>query len=92
MKIEINYRDRALEYLIEDGSKKKKGEGVSRLLSEIEKSDKKISRIDLRGKTGSYTFSRQVYLLANILKWLSGAKLYISGKQPCGLALPDYTG
>ena len=92
MEIAIKYHDRDLDYLIKDNSKEKCGKGISCLLLEIEKSDKKISRIDLRGETGSYTFSRQVYLLANILKWLSGAELYVSDNKASGLVLPNYTG
>ena len=91
MEIEIKYQDRNLDYLIKGGPKNKSGEGIRELLSEIEKSDKKISRISLSGETKSYTFSRQVYLLVNMLKEISDSEIFVNGKKTADFILPTYS-
>ncbi len=48
------------------------GEGIERLLTLIEANKEPIAAVNLEGQSSSYTFSRQVYLVVNLLRRLSG--------------------
>jgi len=50
----------------------RRGEGIERLLTLLEKNQEPITAVNLKGQSPSYTFSRQVYLLVNLLRRLSG--------------------
>jgi len=90
MKIAINYKDRQLAFTAQNKTAKIKGEGIKDLLLLVSKSADKISRIELTGESRSYTFTRQVYLLVNLLKFLSGCSLEINGRAVRGQPRPVY--
>ncbi|MDH4359072.1 MAG: hypothetical protein OEV37_04040 [Candidatus Berkelbacteria bacterium] len=81
MEIAINYEDRDLAFTVQNKTAKVKGEGAKDLLLLVGKSRDKISKIKLTGESRSYTFTRQVYLLVNLLRFLSECSLKVNGRE-----------
>jgi len=79
MKLKIKYREKELEFVASGKGKKIEGSGIGDVLKLIEK-EKDFRNIEILGNCKSYTFKRQIYLLANLLKELFGARVKINGK------------
>ena len=90
MKIRINYSGKSLKFRLDSKKGASSGEGIATLLKWLERSEEKIASIELNGESQSFTFSRQVYLLANLLSHLSGAPLIINTVEAHKIALPEY--
>jgi hypothetical protein len=91
VKIKISYSGKSLQFRLDSKKGVSSGEGIAALLKRLEKSKEKIASVELSGESQSFTFSRQVYLLANLLSHLSGAPLIISGKRSNAIATPAYS-
>jgi hypothetical protein len=86
MDLKINYHDREISYFFGD----KSGSSIDGLLQDVRGA--KIKAIYLEGESPSYTFTRQIYLLVNLLRKVSAANLFLNGQfqeenQPL---LPSY--
>ena len=81
MNIRLDYHDRTVCYQIESRGKAVSGQSISGLLKAVEESEETIEQIKVSGETKSYTFVRQIYLVANLLGWLSGSRR---------ISFPDY--
>jgi len=90
MRIKINYCHRSLKFHLALKQGGFSGKEIPALLKKLERTQEKIERVELDGETESFTFSRQIYLLANLLSRLSGAPLIISGKKTTEPSFPDY--
>ena len=91
MTIEINIEAKELSFSATGSSISISGNGMAELLAFIQKYGKMIDRVDLNGRSYSYTFSRQVFLAVNLLKSLTGCLVYYNGKKSrSGLILPVY--
>ncbi len=77
MVIKAKYNGRDIQF--SDGSHL--GSGLSDLLSRLGKNKDKVTLLTIDGQTGSYTFERQIYLLANVFSTISGSKVKINGKE-----------
>lgn len=86
----INYQDRDLDFQIK-GKEEVSGQGLKDLISHISSNDK-IDKIEINGGSGSYTFSRQVYLLVNLLSSLNECPVYVNGtkQQEDKIVIPSY--
>jgi len=71
MVINLKMSDHTLKFTLK-GQKTRSGEGIKRLLSLIENNQEPTVAVNLEGQSSSYTFSRQVYLLVNLLRRFSG--------------------
>jgi len=81
MTLAIRYHDRELDFVFDGGAKVITGEGMEQLLATIKKYGTMVSRVTVEGDSPSYTFTRQVYLAANLLKFIKNKK---------GLEFPKY--
>ena len=79
MVININFHDRTLEFK-SHGKYAFRGEGLNELLAKVAKYGKMIDRVEIKGQSKSYTFTRQVYLFANILSLISISQVTVCGK------------
>jgi hypothetical protein len=88
MEIKITYRDRELNFDSPAGC----GQGINSFLQLVKKNKNEIKMLYLSGQSSSFTFSRQVYLLVNLIRYLLDCDLYIDRQKiPKGhLAKPTY--
>ncbi|MCX6809573.1 MAG: hypothetical protein NTZ65_02390 [Candidatus Berkelbacteria bacterium] len=87
MEIDIFYQNRELTFK----SPKESGEGFEDFLRLISENKDKITCVRLSGESKSYTFTRQVFLLVNLLKNFLDCDLYINSKKiEKEIALPIY--
>lgn len=87
LKIEIEYIGRDIRFVAGDIE----GSGFDGLV-EVLQDHKDIEEVQIRGKDGSFTSKRQVYLFANMLHHLTGAKIILldDGVLENGLAKVTY--
>jgi len=89
MVVKIIYRDKNL-YLLRDRSKVL---NICELLAYLSNNRMKISALNIEGETNSFTFQRQIYLLANLFSKISGAKVKINKSNiQDEILLPVYKG
>ena len=88
MDIKITYQDRELNFSSPAGS----GKGIDSFLKLVKKNKRKIKALHLSGQSHSSIFTRQVYLLVNLTRYLLDCDLYVdSQKIPKGrLVEPTY--
>ena len=88
MVIDVDFKDRELLFKSGEFS----GDGINELLQFISENSDKVQRVDFKGDSGSYTFSRQVYLLANLLSEISESSITINSREvkKGELVLPRY--
>jgi hypothetical protein len=88
MKIEVTYKNRDLIFKSPEGS----GSGLDKLISFIGANKNKISQINISGESNSYTFLRQVYLMANLIREISAITFIINADKikPNQITLPVY--
>ena len=92
MEVKINISDRTLGFKSKAHPQPINGKGLDSFLEFIQKYGKMIDRVDLSGRSPSFTFTRQVFLAVNLLSVFSGCKLYREGNynERGELLLPDY--
>jgi len=88
MDVNVIYKNRDLEF--KSGSNS--GRGLDGLLEFVKINKDEINVIEIKGESESYTFLRQIYLLANLLSEISGFEVRINGKliQNSETVLPSY--
>lgn len=77
MEIKITYQDRVLKF----SSPARSGEGIDSFLKLVKKNKKKIKALHLSGQSSSFTFTRQVYLLVNLIRYLLDCDLYMDSQK-----------
>lgn len=67
-------------------------ESLDELIKNLNKISENLDKITLEGESESYTFSRQVYLLINLLNQLNPADVEINDKiiSKKDIAVPEY--
>jgi hypothetical protein len=88
MEIKVTYQDRELNFDSPAGC----GKGMNSFLKFIRENKNKIKVLYLSGQSSSFTFSRQVYLMVNLVRYLLDCDLYINNRKiPKGhLVKPTY--
>ena len=88
MELKVSYRDKEIEYEAGD----KRGEGLEGLIDFIGKAGSCLKKVEIIGESKSYTFLRQIYLLANMVAVLSESSVWINKKKiaPDKLQFPLY--
>lgn len=88
MNLTITYQNRDITFK----SGNQTGSGINEILSFISVNKKKIQTVQISGKSKSYTFLRQVHLLANMLCSFDDFEVVLNGKtlSPREIALPIY--
>lgn len=88
MELKVSYKKREVEYF----SGKQRGEGLEGLIDFIGKNKQRLNKIEIDGKSESYTFLRQIYLLANLVAMLTESSVSINGKgvDPKKPQFPSY--
>ena len=74
MVLTIDYHDREVNFTLLSADERFDGSGIPELLALIEKYGTMISRVEVEGSSPSYTFTRQVYLVVNVLKFIKEDK------------------
>lgn len=89
MVVKALYDNRDIHF--SDGSHS--GSGLSNLMSYLSQNKNKITLLEIDGQTKSYTYQRQIYLLANIVSTISAFKIKINGRivTPDKVILPVYS-
>ena len=77
MEVKVRYKDRELSFTAGD----QKGDGLDELISYLGKNKDGVSRLEIAGESGSYTFLRQIYLLANMIAALSSIAVYLNSQR-----------
>jgi len=77
MVVKVQYSNRDLSF----SSGSHSGSGITGLLSFLGENKNKVVHLLIEGQTKSYTFERQIYLLANIVSKISGSEVKINGKE-----------
>jgi len=86
MVIKVNFHDRLLQFS-SCGKYTFRGEGLDELLAKISKYGIMISKVEIKGRSKSFTFTRQVYLFANIFSFILDSKVIICGRPIHGKML-----
>jgi hypothetical protein len=87
MEIKIKFSGRTIDYEVGGET----GSGIDDLIGLIGQKNDRIEKVSLSGSTDSYTLMRQVYLLMNLCRALTGCSVFVAGKKSeSGELLPDY--
>jgi len=80
MDLGIRFEDKNLAFKT-SGECSLSGEGLDGILSLLEKYGTIINRVKIKGQSRSFSFTRQIYIFANLFKNISTAEVTINGRS-----------